>query len=323
MAIPEQAAPQPVQSNDEAISSFASGFLADLEKNPDADAPRDGEVEPQEPESPEPVDQEAETPTPEPQEPMVEVELDGKKANIPEWVKHRVMADKDYRQKTMEIAATRKNLESLTATATQLAQQAQQMAPYYAQLNQMDSRAQQLQQTMQQARANQDPLAFNEAQGELAILLHGRDQFAQGLQQWGSQLTQQQQAIAQQKLALDVPALLQEVPEFSKPETRQAVSKYAVESGLPQDALEYLNFSAPGAKLVWKAMQYDAMKASETANRAKLKESTKTLPAASQSSRAVDTSAKSKTLQENWQRRGGKINDPAFGELLRNKIRGK
>jgi hypothetical protein len=54
------------------------------------------------------------------------------------------MADKDYRQKTMATAEQRKQLETLTATAERTIQQAQQMAPYIAQLNQMDSHAQRL-----------------------------------------------------------------------------------------------------------------------------------------------------------------------------------
>ena len=331
MSIPQQAqqaAPQqaeaPVQTNEEAIGSFARGFLADLESHPDADEPRSNEVEeaPQvEAETPE-SEPEAETP-PQPEIPLVEVDIDGEKFQIPEKVKHRVMADKDYRQKTMELSASRKQLETLTATAAQVAQQAQQLAPYYAQLHQMDSRAQYLQQAMQQARANQDPLAFNEAQGELGILLHQRTQFANGLQGEVSRLTAAQQEIRLKQLQADLPALVQEVPEITKPETRQKLASYASEQGLPQEALDYLNYSAVGTKLLWKAQQFDAMKAQSESAKKTLQEKTKTLPAATPSSRVPDKGAQSKQLSEQWQKRGGKINDPAFDQLLKAKLRGR
>lgn len=330
MSIPQQqaaqAAPTPehVQSNDEAIGNLARGFLNDLEAHPDPDEPRPDEVEaaPETPEAPEAPEPEAETPT-QPEVPMVEVDIDGEKYQIPEKVKHRVMADKDYRQKTMELSASRKQLEALTATAQQLNAQAQQMAPYYAQLSQMDSRSQYLQQQMQQAQVNNDPLAFNQAQGELAILLHQRGEFANGLQQQVARLNYAQQEIRMKQLAADLPALVQEVPEISKPEARQKLATYAVDQGLPQEALDYLNFSAVGTKLLWKAQQYDAMKAQEAVAKKTLQEKAKTLPAATPSSRAPDKAAKDKQLHEQWQRRGGKFNDPAFTQLLRQKIRGK
>jgi hypothetical protein len=331
MSVPNVPASQPVstpapevQSNDEAIGGFARGFLADLESHPDADEPRADELAetPQETEPVETETLEAETPT-QPEVPMVEVDIDGEKFNIPEKVKHRVMADKDYRQKTMELSASRKNLETLTATAAQLAQQAQQLAPYHAQLFQMESQAQQLSQMLQSQQLANDPLEYNRVQGQLAILLHNKDRFAQGLQQQVSNLTAEQHRVRQEALKADIPALLQEVPDMAKPETRDKLTKYAVDQGLPQEALDYLNYSASGAKLLWKAQQYDVMVKDQAISRQKLQERTKTLPAATQSSRTAVSGAKDKQAQEQWQKRGGKISDPAFDQILRSKIRGK
>jgi hypothetical protein len=336
MAIPNQAAPaaapaapaqpiqpQEIQTNDEAIGSFARGFLSDLETNQDPNHPNeaqapveDAPVEEAPPEAPE---LEAETPA-EPEVPLVEVDIDGEKYSIPEKVKHRVMADKDYRQKTMEVAAQRKQLEQHQATAQKLVEQAQQMAPLHARLFQMDAHAEHLSKLLQSQELSADPLQFNRVQGELAILLRNRDQFAQGVQHQSSQFQAQQHQLRLDKLALDTPKLFEEFPDLQKPESRQKLSKYADDQGLPPEAMDFLNYSAVGTKLLHKAALYDQMVADQAKAKAKLSEKVKTLPAA-QTGRAADKGAKDKQLQEQWQKNGGKLNDPAFTALLRSKLR--
>lgn len=327
-AVPAGAPAPAPQSNDEAISSYARGFLGELESNdnPESLNPNEAPVEeapPQEEAEPVETDQEAETPTPE--VPMVEVELDdGEKVLVPEKVKHRMMADKDYRQKTMALSADKKQLEQLTAKAVEITQQAQQMAPYYAQLHQMDSRAAYLDNALRNdAELAQDPLQWNKAQGELAILLRNRDAYANGLQNQQSQLTEQQQELRAKQLALDVPKLFEAFPELQKPETQQKLNEYVKAEGLPQEAIAFLNYSAAGVKLAHKARLYDEMVAEQAKSRAKLKETVKSLPPAAPSSRAADSGAKDKQLREGWKKRGGSINDPAFDQMLRSKIRSK
>lgn len=317
-------APVTPQSNDEAIRGFAEGFLKNLEDNQDTEQLDEHqaaeEPPPQEETPPEEAEPEAETP-PEPEIPLVEVDIDGEKFSIPEKVKHRVMADKDYRQKTMEIAAERKQLQALTATAAQVAQQAQQLAPQFAQLHLMESRAQQLQQALQSPQLAQDPVSFNNVQGELAILLHQKDQFARGLEQYAKSLNQEQQRIRAEKMALEAPKLLEEIPDFAKPEAVTQLRKYVEDQGLPPEAIDYLQFSVPGARLAWKAQQFDRMVKDQATAQAKLKEKVKTLPSANQSSRAGNTkSANEQQLLKDWQKGGGKIHDPAFSKLLRSKL---
>jgi hypothetical protein len=324
-AAPAAPAQQQPQSVDERIRQRAEGFLAQIDEDGPTDAlnPNEAseEAPPQEDAETETPEQEAETPAL-PDVKMVEVELeDGEKVLVPEKVKHRMMADKDYRQKTMELSATRKQVEQHLASAAQLAQQAQQMAPYHAQLFQMENHANYLQQQLQTL--GEDPLAFNRVQGELAILLHNKDRFAQGLHQQVAQLNAQQQQLRAKQLEIDAPKLFEEFPELQKPETQQKLAQYVRESGLPQEALDYLNYSPSGTKLAWKAHQYDVMVADQAKARAKLQEKTKTLPAATQSSRAGDpASIKQKQLRSDWQKRGGNINDPAFSAYLRSKLRG-
>jgi hypothetical protein len=330
MSVPQipqqQAVPQSAPTNDEQISLLARETLDQITSDentsaldPDEQAPVET---PPETETPtEAAEPEAETPAL-PEVPMVEVEVDGEKFTIPEKVKHRVMADKDYRQKTMEVAATKKQLEALTATAQKLNEQAQQMAPYHAQLFQMESRAQELSKALQSQELQSDPLTFNRVQGELAILLHNKDRLAAGLNQQVQRLSQEQQQLRQQQLAVDAPKLFERVPELQKPETQKKLAQYVQDAGLPEEAIDYLNYSAVGTELVWKAHQYDQMVKDQATAAAKLKEKVKTLPSATQSSRAADSGAKDKQLRAQWQKGGGKITDPNFDALLRSKLRG-
>lgn len=329
----QQAVPQSApQSNDERISSYAREVLNEIvtDDNTNALNPnlRPGaEQAPEEVAQPEqteeaPEQPEAETPTPEPEVPLVEVDLEGKKYKVPEELKGRLMADKDYRQKTMALAETRKQLETLTATAQKAFEQAQQMAPYHAQLFQMENRAQELSRALQSQELQADPLTFNRVQGELAILLHNKDRLAAGLQQQMHTLSQEQLALRQKQLAIDAPKLFEQFPEIQKPETQKKLAQYVQDEGLPEEAIEYLNYSAVGTKLVWKAHQYDQMVKDQAAAAKKLSEKVKTLPAATQSSRAGDNGAKDKQLRNSWQKAGGKITDPNFDALLRSKLRG-
>src|SRR5688572_29503491 len=218
-AAPASTAAPATPSIDDRISNIAQGFLSDLETNDDPDQiPEDSPQETPAAEVEAEAPKEAETPIPE--VPMVEIDVDGEKFTVPEKVKHRVMADTDYRQKTMAIAAERKQLETLTATATQLAQQAQQLAPYHAQLHHMDSTAQFLQQRLQSQELAADPIEYNRVQGQLGILLHQRGQFAQGLQQVQAQFTAEQEKIRSHQLSLDAPKLFQKFPDLEKPENR-------------------------------------------------------------------------------------------------------
>lgn len=327
---PQAPAQQPApQSNDEAIGQFAKGFLEKIDKDQPTDQldPNEPVEAPEQPEAPETQEpEEAETPDPEvPEIPTFEVELeDGEKVAIPEKLKGRFMADKDYRQKTMALAEQRKTLETLTAKAQEISVQAQQVAPYYAQYLQLDNRVQQITQALTNPSPDlqNDPLTYNRMQGELGILLHHRDQLASGLQQQTRALSEQQTRLRAEQLKLDVPKLFEQFPEIQKPEVQQRLAKYAVEEGLPQEAMEYLNYSAAGMKLVLKANLYDQMVRDQATAQAKLKEKAKTLPAATQSSRAADKGAKDKQLLGEWQKGGGKMNDPAFTQLLRNKLKG-
>lgn len=320
-------ASQPAQAS---VRDVAVGFLNEIAENPDpdqtgVDAPEGEAVEPTEGEESQPEQkvEEAETPPPEPEIPVIEYELeDGEKVQVPEKLKPHLMRDKDYRQKTMALAEQRKAVEQLMTQAQQVATQSQQLAPYLAQLTAMDNRAQQLHEALTGGKLNDDPIEFNRAQGELAILLRNRDSLANGLQGVKQQIDAQQQKIRAEKLALDAPKLFEEVPDLAKPESQKALAEYVRNQGLSPEEIDHLNYSAAGAKLAWKAKQYDQMVKDQAAAQKKLKETVKTLPPATQSSRASNPGVDQTKLRSEWKKSGGSIDDPNFKAMLRSKLRG-
>lgn len=338
----QPAAPQPPQQYtppapkppiDDRIANFAQGFLADVEKNDDPDGfERADEVEAPQEEAPveeqtqeQEPQPEAEQAIPEPAEPVIEFELeDGKKLQVPEALKPHLMRDKDYRQKTMALAEQRKTLEQLTTQAQQVATQSQQMAPYFAQLYAMDTRADQIQRALTSELMTNDPVEFNRAQGELAILLRNRDQLAAWTNQAESHLKAQQAEILEKKLAVDAPKLFEEIPELAKPESRQELAKYLRGQGLSDVELLHVNYSTTAAKLAWKAKQYDQMVKDNVKAAEKLKQQVKTLPPVAPNSRApVDTRAQQDKLRKQWRKEGGKHTSEAFDQMLAARLRGK
>ena len=337
MTVPNQVtqpAPQAAPATkEEAFTGFAKNLLGQMTdgdanniEQPDEGLGSDDIQEEAKPveEQPaeEPAEQEAEEAAPaEPEIPMVELELeDGEKVNVPEKLKGYFMRDKDYRQKTMALAEQRKAFESMQQQAQQIAVQAQQMAPYHAQLVAMDNRAQQIEQSLTQDLATTDPIEFNRRQGELAILLRNRDSLASGLHQQMSRLYEQQAELKTKKLEQDAPKLFEEIPELSKAEERNSLGKWVREQGLSDEEFAHMNYSIAATKLAWKARQFDRMVKEQATAKAKLKETVKTVPPVAKSSRAPDPDANTKQQRKDWKKGGGQIRDENFSALLRSRL---
>lgn len=322
-----QQSTQPI-SNDDKIAGFAKNVLTDLTGDREPNEidtglleQQEAQDEPQAETQPEDAQPEAEEAQPEPSIPMVEVELeDGQKVQVPENIKGYLMRDKDYRQKTMALAEQRKAYEQLSQQAQQVAVQAQQMAPYHAQLMQMDSRAQFLQQNLTNELATNDPIEFNRMQGELAILLRNRDSLASGLHNEMSKLSQQQAYLRHQQLAIEAPKLFEQFPELQQEENRTNLAKYIRAEGANDWEYDYINFSPFATKLAWKAAQYDRLVKDQATAKATLKTKVASVPTVGKSTRSVDDATQSRQLKQEWRKDNGNRNSDAFSKLLRDRL---
>lgn len=311
---------QPV-SNDDRISQFANQFLNDLDQNTDPDQIAQEEV-PEEPEQPQEPVEEAEAPEEEtPAQELAEIDYEGEKFQVPTKLREAFLRQSDYTRKTQEVAASRQHVEKMAQSVQQLHQSAQQMAPLYAQMYAMQSQAQQLEGQLTDQYAESDPIGYNMTQGKLNLLINKINQFGGHIQQAKSQYDEQLKMFRNQQLAEGMPKLKAAIPDIDKTEVKSAILNYAVEKGLPVEALEYMAYSPAAVEMVWKAAQYEKLVAKQAEAGKKVQEKVKGLPAVKPTGRAQQ-GAQTKQLQDEWRKGGGKLDSPAFDALLRQKLRG-
>lgn len=321
MSVP-QAQPQTTQS-------LAQRLLADA----DSASPPEAVEQPQaaEPgaEVQEPVAQEnAEQPEGQAEPDLVEWELDGEKVQVPAKLKDYLMRDKDYRQKTMALAedakltkAAQQTFDQLAQHAQSLVQQAQQLAPVYGQVTALDQQIQQIKSYLTPQLKATDPLAFNNLGTELFLLSQQRQEIFNSAQAQMAQYRQRMDAVNAQANQVRTQQAIAEVkkaiPQFSEQVSRE-VGEYVAKSGLPQEALAYMDSSAPAFLLAWKAAQYDRIQAEAKTS---LKKVENAAPIAKPSAKAQTSESKARMdrLQEQFRKSGGKDTNLSR-EILREKL---
>lgn len=309
---------QPEPTNDQRIAAFANDFLNDLDQNTDPDQITQEEVQEEQPEVPaEPVEGEAEA---QPQVELAEVEYEGKQYQVPPELREALLRQSDYTRKTQDLAHSRRSVEAMQQSVQQAAQVAQQLAPLHAQLFAMQSQAQQIRSQLTTELLTSDPIGYNTLQGQLSLLHQDIQQFSGHVQQAQSHYDQQIKAVRQQRLQEGLPNLKKLVPDIDKPEVQAALSRYAVDKGLPLEALEYINYEPVAVELIWKAQQYEKLIADQAKAKKHVAEKVTGLPAVKPTGRSQDKSAQTKQLNDSWRKGGGKLDDPAFDALLRQRI---
>lgn len=313
---PVQNQPEAPLSNDQRIAAFANDFLNDLDQNTDPDQIE--EVQEERPEVPqEQVEEEAEA---QPQVELADVEYEGKQYQVPPELREALLRQSDYTRKTMELAHSRKSVEAMQQSVQQAAQVAQQLAPLHAQLFAMQTQAQALRSQLTTELLTSDPIGYNTIQGQLGLLHQDIQQFSGHVQQAKSHYDQQIKAVRQQRLQEGLPNLKKLVPDIDKPEVQAALSRYAVDKGLPLEALEYVSFEPVAVELIWKAQQYEQLIADQAKAKKHVAEKVNGLPAVKPTGRSQEKSAQTKQLNDNWRKGGGKLDDPHFDALLRQRL---
>jgi hypothetical protein len=318
-AVQQTAEPVDSSNVDSKIDAFANSFLEEIDRNDDPDQIDEYDDE-------EPVEQQAaqeeteeteepgaETPTEEAQ--LVEVEFEGKKYNLPPELRVALLSQADYTRKTQEVAASRKSFEAMSHGVQQAAQLAQQLAPLNAQLFSMQGEAQRMRQMLTRELADSDPIQFNMIQGQLGLLQQDIQLFGGQLQQATNDFDAQMQQVRQQSMAEGLPALRKVIPDIDKPETRNAIAKYAIEKGLPAEALDFVRFSPVAVELIWKANKYEEMLAKQAKSQKSIQEKVKGLPAVKSTARPNGTQ-ETKQARDQWRKGGGSIHDPNFDKIL-------
>lgn len=313
----DQAPVQSAPSVDDRIAAAANSFMDALDEPAIQPGPQEAPAEevetPQEPEAPAEAEPEAETPQPE----LAEIEYEGKQYKVAPELRSAFLRHADYTQKTQEAAASRKSAEQMTLAAQNAIAQAQQLAPYFAQLHSMQAQAQAIRQSLTPQLRDNDPIGYNTALSEYNMLTNSIQQSSGQLEQVTQQHRAQLHAVRQAAWNEQAPALIKEFPELAKPEAVRALQEYVVNSGLPQEAIDFINYSAPAAKVFWKAQQYEKLVAEQAKAKASLKSKTQGVPPVKPTGRAPDKEAQIKKLQGDWKKSGGKMTDQNLDQLLR------
>ncbi len=228
------------------------------------------------------------------------------------------MREADYTRKTQEVAESRKQLDRITQASQQLYQQAQQFAPVFGQMHQLHQEIQTISQKLTPDLEQNDPLTYVQLQTKLLSLNQRAQQTGQQLHQAGQHFQAQQTQLRMQALQAEVPKLLKDIPDLGKPETRQALAKWAQEHGASQADLEAANWSPFMIRTMHMAREVETLKASNEkalkAVQAKVAQS----PPVKPTGRSQDTpESQTKDLQRSWKKSGGSINSPDFDALLK------
>lgn len=318
-AAPAVPAPlQQAQQVDDAIGAFANRYMDEVQAEYQSEGDQPTQDQP-------PVENEEEAPEAEaeaqPTEEVEALEIDGAEYQLPKALAERVkelknagLRQDDYTRKTQEVAESRKQLEKVAEEVSKLQESAKQLAPAYAHIQAMASRAQAIrQQLTPELRAN-DPIEFNTLQSEFAILVNELNVANGQVQHFEGQLNAQRDQVRRQMMAEQIPALMKEIPELAQEETRVSLRNFASKQGLSDAVIEEISYMPAAVKMLYKAMQYDKLVNQQAQAKQALKSKVQALPPV-KGGKGVPPDAKKQTMKE-WKSRGGKFTDDALTSLL-------
>ena len=187
-----------------------------------------------------------------------EVELDGETYRVPPKLREAVLRQQDYTRKTQEVAETARMLQAH--------QQQMQMAAQFQQATAQDQQAlQQLESQLAQYKsldwASMDMETLTKARFQMDTIKDQAEQVRNKLNGAAAQFNQYLQNQRQQQLQQGLEYLRKAIPRFDA-ETVSALRNYAVGEGFTQPEVEQIN-DPRLVKLMWKAQQYDTLKAGQ------------------------------------------------------------
>ena len=250
------------------MQELVSGMLSESQDNPNAWTDEQPEAPPQEEEAaPQETQSEGEQPTPE-EDPLEEVEFEGKQYQVPVEIKRGLLREADYTRKTQEVASERKQVHAERAQLQQMLPVIEQLAPQLGQLSALDGQIASLQQQLSHDLRINDPVQYGLIANDLMMARQNRDQFVQHIGNVRGQLVQafnaHQTQAAQARMQREMPILQAAVKDFTPEVHGKQVADYLKKSGLPDEALSYLDTSPAALALAWKAREYDRIQADKT-----------------------------------------------------------
>ena len=206
----------------------------------------------------EPVEEPAE----EPVEELVEFEWEGQIIEAPQTIVDALMRQDDYTQKTQTVAAQRKEIEVRLGEIEQRAQQFEFAQSVQGDVLKAQSLEDQANQIHEYLRANIDTLSSTEIE-KLRLGIEDtrrqRDELVQSVQGRTTEFQQAQEQSRQELLNKGTEVLRQKIPGWGEQQQKQ-VRDYALASGYTEAEISTV-VDPRQVETLWKASQYDALKA--------------------------------------------------------------
>ena len=196
-----------------------------------------------------------------------EVEIDGVVyENVPAQLIAEVQKAQDYTQKTQDLSAQRKEVETAYESVAQTQKQyefAQKIQPVFLQAQQANAIADQWRDYLRQ---NVDQLTSTEIEkGRMAIsdAERERDQLIQQIQYEQQEFEQAREQSVKELLDKSTQVLRQKVPDWDK--ASEGVASYVAELGFTPEQIAMAKTDPRQMQLAYKAMRYDQLQTSKPA----------------------------------------------------------
>ncbi len=216
---------------------------------------QEAEAEAQEEEN---VEQEASEEVSEPE--FVELEIDGQLYEVPKSLEGHLMRDKDYTQKTQEVAAERKTVEAIQAQVKAEQEKYQFLESVQEELQQGENLKAQIAQIQQYKRDNIDSLDAKDMfkldahREELQTQL---DAIGQSLQTKQGEFQQAQEQSLQELLDKSTEVLRSKIPNWGE-EAQKQVRDFGLSAGFTEAELNTV-YDPRYVEILYKASQYDQL----------------------------------------------------------------
>lgn len=301
-------APQPQQTQEEApkrnLGDFAKGYLEQLDREEAAPSDQEpSEDAPQEPPAEEAPPEEDTGPK------LAEVEIDGKLYTVPEEIRDGYLRQADYTKKTQEVAAARRHVETMLATASQAVQASQQFADLIGQIKAADASLQAYHNLNWNELRASDPVEYATKQADYARWQSHRDGLVRNLQDTKAQVDYAMMQETQMRVQQGAEFLARTIPGWGEQKMKELRSA-AVQHGYSDAELD--SVTDPRAIMILhKAAEYDKLQASRVSRTQQVKNLP---PVAKPTARSTDKAAFQKA-RDSFRKAGGNDLDQLSGIL--------
>ena len=256
-----------MEADNEAVEQSPQDKIADMMFGPEEAA--EEPIEPQEvsdPSEDEIAQEEAsEEPTEAPEEvteepEFVEMEIDGQLYEVPKVLEGHLLRDKDYTQKTQEVAAQRKTVEAIQAQVKAEEAKYQFLESVQGELQQAETLKAQIEQVQQYRRDQIDNLDYKDLikldshRDELQSQL---DELSNSLQGKQVEFQQAQEQFLQELLDKSTEVLRSKIPNWGE-EAQKQVRDFGLSAGFTEAELNNV-YDPRYVEILYKASQYDQL----------------------------------------------------------------